>query len=74
MYEVFYKARELDCLKQPIVPAQISRVYQDNLNSFQHKPRDERQGTQAIQDFFSDVNVVKRCRLHQQHINCSQII
>lgn len=51
--------------------ATIKAIYMQNRSLFTW-PRDDREATAVLNDFFSDANFIKRLKLHQAHINKSK--
>jgi hypothetical protein len=63
--------RENNLLNAPHDVQVIKSCYLDNRSRFQW-PKDDREATQILSDFFTDASFTKRLQLHKDHINKSK--
>ena len=64
-------AREASLITNPTDINVLRSCYLENRSRFQW-PRDDREATAVLTDFFNEANFVRRLQLHQQHINKSK--
>jgi hypothetical protein len=64
-------ARETNLITNPTDINVMRNCYLENRSRFTW-PRDDREATAVLTEFFNDVNFIKRLQLHQAHINKSK--